>query len=192
MSDVPDAISCDRIATRKRPPVVFGAARVCRFLRGWSTWFWDPDRKLKPGESPNEALDALLDELREDPEPKRTPVRPSNASPKRAPVPESQSRGDRASTEMLAMPKAIANDVRADSLDDLDEACRRNFRRRRSARSQPIRLLRSALRRLKLATSNETESPAEPAEPDGVVPESPVEAPRKGSAGRTRASTRRI
>ena len=65
--------------------------------------------RLKPGESPNEALDALLDELRKDPGPDPDRSKPASAARQRSESSAVSTERNRASTETLADSELAAN-----------------------------------------------------------------------------------
>jgi predicted Zn finger-like uncharacterized protein len=140
--------------------------------------------KLKPGESPNEALDALLDELRKDPapEPRDKPAGPPPKQPE--PAQSVSPQRNRANTETLAKSKSAVADEPAHADDDGDDFGEIGTKPAENPREtveapppdvDPVASRRA--RRLKLAASKETKAP-EP-EPDQAEEEETVEdAPR--------------
>lgn len=136
--------------------------------------------KLKPGESPNEALDALLDELRKDPDPAAARDKPSG-TPNQSVAPQtvsSQSQLDRTHMETLATSKPVVPGERTDvpggdDFDDIEMTPAETPRETAEAPAvDPVASRRA--RRLKLAASKETKAP----EPEPVEEEEIVEAPR--------------
>jgi predicted Zn finger-like uncharacterized protein len=134
--------------------------------------------RLKPGESPNEALDALLDELRKDPAPESARDRPSGPPSKRPePAQTPSSQRDRANTEPLAGSKPAVADgpTRADDNgdDEFDEIEMTPAETPQETTPMPDvdPVASRRARRLKLAASKETKA-LEP----GPVPEEVVDA----------------
>jgi hypothetical protein len=145
--------------------------------------------RLKPGESPNEALDALLDELRGDAEPELPRAQtPSAATPRIESAGRSTEQG-RTSPEMLANSKPAANDRpaasdetgEADAVDEIDVTPA--VPREPSDASTAIDAVAARrARRLRLAASNEAEPHATPAAVESPVDEPAVEVARAAPA----------
>jgi len=120
--------------------------------------------RLRPGESPNEALDALLDELRRDPEP-RTAIQQNQ--PKRPEPPEPQREAPRASVKPLGPAERLA--------PPREEAGGGGAPAKHSAPTKPKEVAEEAraldgvaarkARRLKLAADSAAKSEAAPQEP---------------------------
>jgi predicted Zn finger-like uncharacterized protein len=139
--------------------------------------------KLKPAESPNEALDALLDELRKDPVPEPARDKPAGPSSKRPePAPSESLQRSRANTETLARSKpAVADEPMRpddDGDDDFEETgmtpaeTPQETAQPPAPDADPVAARRA--RRLKLAASNKPKVP----EPEPVQDEVIDAAPR--------------